>query len=171
MGPNVLLNLQNVERAYRTGMGPTHPCPFPACVKNGTLKNPTQIQSHILMSTTDCCNSDEHHIQVIVEFCQLGVFSLCFCLIKQISFKWPGTSLALQVLKYTYYKSLSGERMRALPEFCHLQDQNIRQIEMHHSLTLAHLVQTKPVIYGCVSVTCDGPDNSQNLIWTIPSSF
>lgn len=40
--------------------------------------------------------------------------------------------------------------MRALPKFCHLQDKKKWQPEMHHSLTLVHLVQTKPVIYGGV---------------------
>lgn len=40
--------------------------------------------------------------------------------------------------------------MRALPEFCRLQDEKKWQTEMHHSLTLANLVQTKPVTSGGV---------------------
>lgn len=32
VGPNVLLNLQNLGRTHRTSMGPTHPCPFPPYV-------------------------------------------------------------------------------------------------------------------------------------------
>lgn len=40
--------------------------------------------------------------------------------------------------------------MRALLKFCCLQDKKKWQPEMHHSLALAHLLQTKPVIYGGV---------------------
>lgn len=110
--------------------GPHSPLPLPSLCQEWDSEKP---------NTNPKPHSNEHYRMLQfwwphTGYCWvLSVWSFQFVLlIKQISFKWLGASLALQVLKYTYSKPQSGEGMRALPEFCHLQDQNIRQIEMHH---------------------------------------